>query len=235
MNDEETETKIEVKEEDEMDQETKKRKGSSLDDTPVKKIKPDKVLNTKWWEVENNSDDDETKWSYLEHRGVLFPPAYKSHCKNVLYKGKPIKLSLKSEELATYWTQTIGSEWELRDIYRNNFSKIFFDELENQGLKDVGIEDSIKDIKLEDFDFSKVQKHLEIEKEKRKNRPAEEKQVDKDEKVKKDLEYGSAIVDGMTEKVGGYLIEPPTLFKGRGLHPKAGILKVKSFLIQRQG
>lgn len=34
-------------------------------------------------------------------------------------------------------------------------------------------------------------------------------------------------MDGVREKVGGYLIEPPTLFKGRGDHPKAGIMKAR--------
>lgn len=37
--------------------------------------------------------------------------------------------------------------------------------------------------------------------------------------------YGFALVDEYKEKVGGYLIEAPTLFKGRGDHPKAGFLK----------
>ncbi len=35
------------------------------------------------------------------------------------------------------------------------------------------------------------------------------------------------MVDGMCEKVGGYLIEAPTLFKGRGEHPKAGLIKAR--------
>ena len=43
----------------------------------------------------------------------------------------------------------------------------------------------------------------------------------------KDEQYGFAIVDGIREKIGGYTIEPPTLFKGRGAHPKAGKMKVK--------
>lgn len=34
-------------------------------------------------------------------------------------------------------------------------------------------------------------------------------------------------MDGVREKIGGYLIEPPTLFKGRGDHPKAGIMKAR--------
>ena len=34
-------------------------------------------------------------------------------------------------------------------------------------------------------------------------------------------------MDGVRERVGGYLIEAPTLFKGRGEHPKAGFMKAR--------
>lgn len=37
--------------------------------------------------------------------------------------------------------------------------------------------------------------------------------------------FGFALVDGCLERVGNYTLEPPTLFKGRGEHPKAGLLK----------
>jgi DNA topoisomerase-1 len=33
------------------------------------------------------------------------------------------------------------------------------------------------------------------------------------------------MVDGVREKVSGYMIEGATLFKGRGKHVKAGLLK----------
>jgi DNA topoisomerase-1 len=33
------------------------------------------------------------------------------------------------------------------------------------------------------------------------------------------------MVDDILEKVNGFLIEPPTLFKGRGKHPRAGLIK----------
>ena len=31
---------------------------------------------TKWWEQEDDDYDDEKKWNYLEHHGVLFPESY---------------------------------------------------------------------------------------------------------------------------------------------------------------
>merc|ERR1719233_2247911 len=47
----------------------------------------------------------------------------------------------------------------------------------------------------------------------------------KAEKAAKDEIYGYAIVDGVREKVGNYMVEPPGLFRGRGDHPKAGMSK----------
>ncbi len=43
----------------------------------------------------------------------------------------------------------------------------------------------------------------------------------------RDRVYGHALVDGCLERVGNYTLEPPTLFKGRGEHPKAGLLKAR--------
>ena len=45
------------------------------------------------------------------------------------------------------------------------------------------------------------------------------------EKEELDNKYGYALVDGIKEKVGNYKVEPPGLFRGRGEHPKMGLLK----------
>ena len=37
--------------------------------------------------------------------------------------------------------------------------------------------------------------------------------------------YGFCIMDGHKEKIGNFNIEPPGLFRGRGDHPKQGMLK----------
>ena len=83
--------------------------------------------------------------------------------------------------------------------------------------------------KFSDFNFTPIVNHLNVLKEKRKNLTSDEKKVFKNyekktklEKEAKDKVYGNAIVDNVLEKIGGYLIEAPTLFKGRGAHPKAG-------------
>lgn len=38
-------------------------------------------------------------------------------------------------------------------------------------------------------------------------------------------EYGFCTIDGHKEKIGNFRIEPPGLFRGRGDHPKQGMLK----------
>lgn len=48
-------------------------------------------------------------------------------------------------------------------------------------------------------------------------------------KAAKDIEeeaYKTCLLDGRKEKVGNFRVEPPGLFRGRGAHPKTGLLKV---------
>ena len=130
------------------------------------------ISANKWWNVGDNyqEDDPGKKWDYLEHNGVIFPPFYKPHKIRINYKGEPISLNPKEEELATYWSQTIGSEWETKKIYRTNFSKSFL-ELLQKSHPQMQIK------KFEDLDFGPIVKHLEEQKEIKKNRGPEEKKV----------------------------------------------------------
>lgn len=54
---------------------------------------------------------------------------------------------------------------------------------------------------------------------------AEDKAGAKADKEAAALRYGFALVDGHIEKMGNYTVEPPGLFRGRGLHPKMGTHK----------
>lgn len=47
----------------------------------------------------------------------------------------------------------------------------------------------------------------------------------KEENARLQEEYGFCIMDGHKEKIGNFKIEPPGLFRGRGDHPKQGMLK----------
>lgn len=86
---------------------------------------------------------------------------------------------------------------------------------------------TIKD--MDKCDFRPIYDHLiaqrEAEKERKKNDPAYKQEV-KEEKARLQDIYGFAIVDGYREKVGNFRVEPPSLFRGRGQHPKTGMVKV---------
>lgn len=185
--------------------------------TPKKIKKDENGGTTKWWEKDPDSEEDEVKWHYLEHKGVIFPPFYDYRRFKVLYKGQPIQMNRYQEEMAYYWSQTVGTDWEQKQHYRDNFEKAFTSTFD----KKLGY------TKLEDFDFTEMVTYINEQKEVRKNRTAEEKKVEKEKKQRKDEFYGFAIVDNDREKIGGYAIEPPTLFKGRGTHPKAGLMKAR--------
>jgi len=127
--------------------------------------------SNKWWEkddLEVKNDKKDPKWDYFEHNGVQFPPFYKPHKVRINHKGQPIALNNQEEELATYWSQTIGTEWENKSIYRTNFSTNFLHLLSK----------SHPEIKhFDDLDFAPVVKYLEEQKEIKRNRGPEEKKV----------------------------------------------------------
>ncbi len=79
--------------------------------------------------------------------------------------------------------------------------------------------------KLEDLDFAPIAEFWTKKDEERRNRPKEEKKVERDSKAKLDQGFAYAIVDGRIERVTSYLVEPPGIFRGRGEHPLAGVLK----------
>ena len=72
---------------------------------------------------------------------------------------------------------------------------------------------------LEKCDFSHIRRYLEEKKKNTQKATAEEKQ-------QQQLKMGYLIIDGNLQKTGNFLVEPPSLFRGRGLHPKMGSVKV---------
>lgn len=63
------------------------------------------------------------KWTQLEHRGPYFIPAYEPLPDGVhfLYDGKPVKLSLAAEEVATLYGKMLHLECTTKEVFRRNF------------------------------------------------------------------------------------------------------------------
>ncbi|KAI9307649.1 hypothetical protein BJ944DRAFT_157616, partial [Cunninghamella echinulata] len=184
----------------------------------------------KWWEEskqsssgENgNNEDGGIKWVELIHNGVLFPPEYVPHGVKMKYNGKPISLSPEAEEVAGFFASLLETDHAKNPTFQKNFFRDF---------KEVLAKDP-SNPKLESFekcDFRPIWEKFEADKEKKKSLTKEEKLKAKEERVKLEEPFIYAIVDGRKEKIGNFRIEPPSLFRGRGDHPKTGSLKKRVY------
>ncbi len=172
----------------------------------------------KWWEEIGNHSDGR-KWTFLEHKGPLFAPAYEKLPKHIrfYYDGKPMKLSESAEEVATFYGKMLDHDYTTKKAFNDNFFSDWRREMtseEKSVIRDLG-----------KCDFSQINEHFKKVSEERKSRSKEEKKAEKEKNDAIQKEYGFCEIDGHTEKIGNFRIEPPGLFRGRGEHPKQGKLK----------
>lgn len=204
---------------------SKKRKAPAQSQTELKvllKTEDDYEPVNRWWEREDGAESGKRgakKWDTFEHHGLLFAPDYEPHRVPLIYDGERVELPPEAEEIAYYWTSVKGTPYETKDIFMKNFWKTFKEVLP-KGSK-------IKDFKK--CDFSLMADYREAERQKRLNRTKEEKEAEKAKNAKETEWFSYAIVNGVREKLGNYKLEPPQLFRGRGEHPKQGLLKKRTF------
>ena len=168
--------------------------------------------------------DPKIKWKTLEHNGVAFPPEYQGNELTITINSEQIVLSREQEELIYAWAKKKDTHYIKDQIFQKNFL---------MDLKKV-LPEKYKNLeKIDEVDFTQVFKFVEQEqleksreKERIKNLPREEKKkitiLKKQEKEKLKEIYGRAIVDGIKVDIANWLVEPPGLFMGRGLHPLRG-------------
>ncbi|XP_059284473.1 DNA topoisomerase 1 alpha-like [Lycium ferocissimum] len=192
------------------------KKATKVVSSSMKKTKK-KLKNSKYSKSSKlqPSSGDGQKWTTLEHSGVIFPPPYKPHGVNMLYKGKPVDLTPGQEEVATMYAVMLDTDYMSKQQFRENFW--------SDWRKILGKNHVIQN--LEGCDFTPIYEWHQREKEKKKLMSTEEKKALREEKLKLEEKYMWAIVDGVKEKVGNFRVEPPGLFRGRGEHPKMGKLK----------
>ncbi|GAA5838501.1 hypothetical protein JCM3766R1_005996 [Sporobolomyces carnicolor] len=173
----------------------------------------------KWWE---NQGDNETKWKTLEHNGVLFPPEYEPHGVKMKYNGKQVELAPEAEEVASFFAAILESDHVKNPTFVSNFFADFQKILKQYPPLDGT---NIKD--FDKCDFTPIFAYLEAEKAKKKELTTAQKKALKAERDKVEDKYKTCLLDGRKEKVGNFRIEPPGLFRGRGEHPKTGMLKTR--------
>ncbi len=152
----------------------------------------------------------------LHHNGVLIPAQYQGRGLTIKIKEKEIKLTTEQEEMAVAWAKKVGTPYVEDKVFSKNFHKDFSEKL---GIK----------VKPGEVDFQKIVVLIQEERERKKNLPKEEKKrlaVQRKEIREKNKEkYGYAYVDGEKMELANYVVEPSSIFMGRGEHPMRGSWK----------
>uniref|UniRef100_A0A8C4GZ40 DNA topoisomerase I n=1 Tax=Dicentrarchus labrax TaxID=13489 RepID=A0A8C4GZ40_DICLA len=183
----------------------------------IKKKEEEEQSRWRWWEEKKYEDG--VKWRFLEHNGPYFPPDYQPLPDNVhfYYDGKKVKLSLAAEEVALFFAQMLDHEYTTKKVFRENYFKDWRKEMTHEERS------LIKN--LDKCDFGEIHAMHKAKVEARKNMTKEEKLAVKEANQKIVDEYGFCLLDHHKERIGNFKIEPPGLFRGRGEHPKQGMLK----------
>ncbi|XP_077458025.1 DNA topoisomerase I, like isoform X1 [Stigmatopora argus] len=194
---------------------TRDKKGETADGK--KKAKKEPEEKWKWWEEERYTDG--VKWKFLEHKGPVFAPPYEPIPSKVrfYYDGQPLKLSPEAEEVATFFAKMLDHEYTSKDIFRKNFFKDW--------RKEMTAEERGKITDLKKCNFTEMADYYKAQSEAKKAMSKEDKLKIKEENERVLQAYGFCMMDNHRERIANFRIEPPGLFRGRGDHPKMGMLK----------
>ncbi|XP_037084651.1 DNA topoisomerase I, mitochondrial-like isoform X1 [Pollicipes pollicipes] len=196
--------------------EMKKVKPETLSPTKKKKAEEEQQV-WKWWEEEKK--DDGVKWRFLEHKGPLLAPEYEPlpHHVKFFYNGHEMKLSPLAEEVATFYARMLDHDYTTKEVFNTNFFRDW--------RKCMTEKEKEKITALKKCDFTKMAAYFKEKTEEKKAMSKEEKKKLKEANEAITKEYGFCTLDGHTEKIGNFRVEPPGLFRGRGEHPKQGMVK----------
>ncbi len=162
-----------------------------------------------------------TKWKHLVHNGVAFPPLYEPKRLHIIINGEKVPLSPDAEELAYAWGKKRTTPYVQDPVFQTNF------------LSDLSklLPSKFANVKYSDIDFGPVYEHqqkeelLRADKDLKKRLAAQRKELRLQLKEK----YGYATIDGTKTEFANYMVEPPSIFMGRGSHPMRGRWKPRTF------
>lgn len=219
-----------MKTEPKSEQSTPVKKGKA---TPVKEESPEDEegdeLEYKWWE-DPTKGDGTIKWTTLEHSGVVFPPPHEVLPQDVKlkYNGVPVTLAPEAEEVASFFGTMLNST---QHVENPTFQKNFFVDFKDILKKTGGAKDPKGNkVDIKDFakcDFQPIFAYYDMKRNEKRNLPQAEKKRQKAEKDAEEAPFQYCLWDGRKQKVGNFRVEPPSLFRGRGEHPKTGHVKAR--------
>ncbi len=154
------------------------------------------------------------KWKDLRHNGVAFPPPYERRQLSVHIRSEEIKLSPEAEELAYAWAKKRTTPYVQDHVFQENFLSDFSKHLPEKYV----------DLKIAEVDFQSVFEY-QAKEELRKTDPVYKKTLATQRKalrIELKEKYGYALIDGTKTEIANWMVEPPSLFMGRGSHPMRG-------------
>ena len=155
-------------------------------------------------------------WKTLTHNGVNFPDPYQPDGLSITVRGKDVVLSPLAEEMAYNFAKKKDTPYVQDPVFRSNFTSDFVKELPQW----------CRDAKFEDFGFAALYRKVDEEKAAKDAMTKEEKKslasVRKDRREALKAKYGKAVLDEKEVDIANWMVEPPGLFMGRGLHPYRG-------------
>jgi len=160
---------------------------------------------------------NDKKWTVFRHNGPYFPSLYERHNIDIYLNGSKVHVPDIVEEYLTLYAKYVGTDYDSNQRFKKNF----FNDLSKVLPKDI------KASSIDEFDLTRVKKHLDNISERRKQLSKETKSKLKEKQELLEMPYKYIIIDGARQKVGNYKIEPPGVFMGRGNHPKLGKIKTR--------
>lgn len=160
-------------------------------------------------------------WKELSHNGVAFPPLYEPKGLRIIVRGETVLLSPDAEELAYAWGKKRTTPYVLDEVFQTNFLSDFTKLLPAK----------FGGTKYSEIDFSPVHQYqskeelLKSDKDLKKRLAAQRKEIRLQMKEK----YGYAMIDGTRTEFANYMVEPPSIFMGRGSHPMRGRWKPRTY------
>ena len=161
------------------------------------------------------------KWKELRHNGVAFPPAYEPRGLQINIRGEAVRLTPDAEEMAYAWGKKRTTPYVQDPVFQTNFLSDFVTVLPSK----------FADAKYAEINFSSVYQYLskeellKLDKELKKKVAAQR----KDLRLQLKEKFGYAVIDGTKTEFANYMVEPPSIFMGRGSHPMRGRWKPRIF------
>ena len=150
----------------------------------------------------------------------MFPLSYEPHHIPINCTETKIQLSPEQEEYITIYTRYLDTEY-LKDPKKNKtFNHNFFKDFTKIKASPFNIGETSPNC-----NFSAIKKYLDKQKEKTKLLTKEQKDKIKKQKDILTKKYKTATIDGKSQPVGNFMVEPPSIFIGRGAHPSLGKIK----------